>query len=180
MGKNVFSAGVFMAVCLFSVIKVVYAQEHKYKGVSKCKMCHSSESKGNQYKIWAESEHAKAYAILGSEEAKATAKKVGLTTDPQKAPECLKCHVTAYGVNDNLKEESFNLSDGVQCESCHGAGSDYISISTMKDKAKAIAAGLVIPTKEVCVKCHNPESPSYEEFNYDEFFKKIAHPLPKS
>jgi nitrate/TMAO reductase-like tetraheme cytochrome c subunit len=85
----------------------------------------------------------------------------------------VKCHVTGYG-EDALFTESFVKTDGVQCESCHGAGSDYLSLSVMKDRAKAIAQGLIIPTKELCVKCHNPESPNYKEFNYDEYSKKIA------
>ena len=167
MSKKFFLAVSFMAIVLFLGGKV-YAEGHQYAGVSKCKMCHSSESKGNQYKIWKESSHAKAYESLATDAAKKAAEKKGLTTDPQKSPECLKCHVTVSG----------SEADGVQCESCHGAGSDYISLSTMKDKQKAIEAGLVMPTKEVCVKCHNPESPNYVEFNFDEFYKKIAHPRP--
>ena len=78
-----------------------------------------------------------------------------------------------------LLGEGFVIADGVQCETCHGAGSDYLSLSTMKDRARAIAAGLIIPTKEACVKCHNTESPNYKEFNYDEFLKQITHPRPK-
>ena len=154
-------------------------QSHKYIGVSKCKMCHASEAKGNQYKIWAASKHAQAYADLSSDAAKKTAEKVGLKTDPQKSAECLKCHETAFGLNDGLKEAAFNIADGVQCESCHGAGADYKGLSVMKDKQQAIAAGLVIPTKETCVKCHNSESPNYKDFNYEKSFSEIAHPAPK-
>lgn len=168
----------FMAIVLYLANKV-YADEHKYIGVSKCKMCHMSDSKGNQYKHWQESKHAKAYETLASEEAKNTAERVGLKTDPQKSPECLKCHVTAFSVKDDLKEESFNIADGVQCETCHGPGSDYKGLTIMKDKQKAQEAGLIIPAKEVCIKCHNEESPNYPGFNFDEFYKKIAHPMPK-
>jgi len=178
MSKRVLLAACFMtAVCLAGAAR---ADEHQYVGVSKCKMCHMSEAKGNQYKHWADSKHAKAYETLASDDAKKTAQKAGLKTDPQKSPECVKCHVTAFGAADNLKSESFNIAGGVQCESCHGAGSDYKGMTVMKDKQKAIEAGLVIPTKEVCVKCHNSESPYYKEFNFDEYYKKIAHPLPKS
>jgi len=179
MAKKILLAVCFMAavLCLEGRAR---ADEHKYIGVSKCKMCHMSESKGNQYKHWAESKHAKAYETLATDAAKKTAEKAGLKADPQKSPECVKCHVTAFGVADNLKDESFNIADGVQCEACHGAGSDYKGMTTMKDKQKAIEAGLVIPTKEACVKCHNSESPFYKEFNFDEFYKEIAHPLPKS
>jgi hypothetical protein len=52
-------------------------------------------------------------------------------------------------------------------------------LSVMKDKAKAIAAGLVIPTKELCVKCHNAESPNFKGFDFEEYYAKITHPRAK-
>jgi hypothetical protein len=42
----------------------------------------------------------------------------------------------------------------LDCESCHGAGSEYKSISAMKDPAKAQAAGLVLPGAAFCATCH--------------------------
>ncbi|MEK6715017.1 MAG: cytochrome c family protein [Candidatus Omnitrophota bacterium] len=158
----------------------LYAAEHKYIGVAKCKMCHSSDTKGNQYKHWYESRHAKAYETLGIDAAKETAQKAGVTGNPQEEPKCLKCHVTAYGVDNSLLGEGFKKEEGVQCESCHGAGGDYMAMSVMKDKQKAIENGLVMPTKEVCITCHNPESPNYKEFSFGEFYPKVAHPRPKN
>ncbi len=167
-------------VSIFCVIGYVWAAgPHKYVGVKKCAMCHKSEAKGNQHAQWLSSKHAKAYEKLASPEAKELASKKGVTGNPQEAPECLKCHVTGYGEDAGLFTDSFIKTDGVQCETCHGAGSDYLGLSVMKDKTKSVTAGLIIPTKEVCVKCHNPESPSYKEFNFEEFSKKIAHPRPK-
>jgi hypothetical protein len=152
---------------------------HKYVGVKKCSMCHKSESKGNQHGQWLSTKHAKAYETLATPAAQETAAKAGVSGNPQEAAQCVKCHITGYG-QENLWGEGFVKADGVQCEACHGAGSDYMPISVMKDKAKSIELGLVVPSKEVCVKCHNPESPNYKEFNYDEFYKKITHPAPKS
>ncbi len=168
---------VVMAVAAYSI--ALAEGNHKFVGVKKCSMCHKSEAKGNQHGKWLGTSHAKAYERLASPEAQETAKKAGVSGDPQKEPKCLKCHVTAYGVDSSLLTESFVQADGVQCEACHGAGSDYLSLSVMKDTAKSVAAGLIIPTKEVCVQCHNPESPNYKEFNYEESLKKVAHPRPK-
>lgn len=42
----------------------------------------------------------------------------------------------------------------LDCESCHGAGSEYKSMAIMKDGGKARAAGLVTPDKTFCMKCH--------------------------
>ena len=177
MRKVIFWIFVISVFCVSSY--VLAAGPHKYVGVKKCAMCHKSEAKGNQYGQWLSSAHAKAYERLASPEAQESANKKGIIGNPQEAPQCVKCHVTGYGEDAGLFGEGFVRTDGVQCESCHGAGGDYLSLSVMKDKAKAIAAGLVIPTKETCVRCHNTESPNYKEFNFEESFKKIAHPQPK-
>lgn len=177
MRKAIFWLAVVSVFCVTGYVRA--EGSHKYVGVKKCAMCHKSESKGNQYGQWLSSAHAKAYERLASPEALETAKSKGITGNPQEAPQCVKCHVTGYGEDAGLFGEGFVKADGVQCETCHGAGSDYLALSVMKDRAKAVQAGLIIPAKELCVKCHNPESPNYKEFNFDEFVKKVAHPRPK-
>jgi len=43
----------------------------------------------------------------------------------------------------------------LDCESCHGPGSEYGKISIMRDPGKAKAAGLVTPDRSFCTgKCH--------------------------
>ncbi len=167
-------------VFFFCLTGLVFGEgNHKYIGVKKCSMCHKSEAKGNQYGQWSGTSHAKAYERLVTPEAQETAKKAGVTGNPQEELKCLKCHVTGYGEDSSLFDTGFVKADGVQCEACHGAGSDYAPLSVMKDKAKSIEAGLVIPTKELCVKCHNSESPNFKGFNFEEYYAKINHPRPK-
>jgi hypothetical protein len=72
----------------------------------------------------------------------------------------------------------------VQCESCHGPGSEYRKKTVMADQKKAVAAGLVLPEKDekVCTKCHNKDSPTWDAakgFDFEAAKKKIAHPIPK-
>lgn len=150
---------------------------HKYLGVDKCKTCHKAKSKGDQYTHWTESAHSKAFETLAGEKAKKVAAERKIA-DPQKAPECLKCHVTAFGVDKAMLDEKFKPELGVQCETCHGPGGDYWKKETMKDLEKAKAAGLIMPTEEVCVKCHNKESPFYKDFDFKTFSEKIKHPNP--
>src|SRR5262249_30970471 len=137
---------------------------HKYVGIEKCKMCHNAAPKGAQYTKWTESKHSKAFAALGSDEAKRIAQGKGLA-DPQKAPECLKCHVTGAGAQADLLTDKYKAEDGVQCESCHGPGGDYWQMAVMKDPAKAAAAGLLTPDEATCKKCHNSESPTFKSFD---------------
>jgi len=41
-----------------------------YVGARVCARCHSSAATGHQYSLWRRSKHAKAYAVLWSEDAK--------------------------------------------------------------------------------------------------------------
>jgi nitrate/TMAO reductase-like tetraheme cytochrome c subunit len=162
------------------------AQEEEppeFVGVRKCKICHKKESSGAQYKIWAESRHAKAYESLASEKALAEAEKRGIA-DPQEEPECLRCHVTAYPVLDDIENQKITLEEGISCESCHGPGGAYFKKGTMQaitdGEIEASSVGLVMPpTEETCLECHNTDSPFYQEFDFEAFKEKIAHPRPK-
>jgi hypothetical protein len=162
------------------------AAERSYVGIKKCKMCHKTSKIGNQYGIWEKSAHAKAFEALKSDTAKAVAKKLGIE-DPTTSEKCLKCHTTGFGAGgyDLKKSAEENAKfEGVQCEACHGPGSEYKSLKVMKGlaegKVKPEEVGLIIPTEETCKTCHTPEgNPFYKEFKFDERVKLIAHPVPK-
>jgi hypothetical protein len=151
---------------------------HKYIGADKCKMCHVSEAKGNQYGSWLKTSHAKAYETLAGEKALAIAKEKGLAKSPQETDACLKCHVTGWGQPATAFEATFKKEQGVSCESCHGPGSDYKGMEVMKDHAKSLAAGLILPTEKTCTGCHNSESPNFKSFDFKTMSAKIAHPNP--
>ena len=156
------------------------AASHGFIGVEGCKICHKSEKSGNQYGIWLASGHAKAYETLGTPAAKEAAAKLGLSGNPQEMDQCLGCHVTGHGVEKALLGEKYSITEGVGCESCHGAGADYKSKKVMEDHAASVAAGMIVPTAETCKTCHNEKSPSYKPFDFEKFYAKIAHPTPKS
>ncbi|MEO8230652.1 MAG: cytochrome c family protein [Ignavibacteriota bacterium] len=155
--------------------------EHKYVGVKLCGMCHKTEAVGKQYVIWENSKHAHAYKTLTTAEADQVAKEKGYTTKAVETEECLKCHVTGYKVDASLFTDKFNISDGIQCEACHGPGSDYKSKKIMEDKKLAVENGLKIyeSPEQLCVTCHNEESPSFKGFNFKEMWAKIEHSVPK-
>ena len=139
------------------------AQDHKYIGASKCKMCHNKAEKGEQYKKWLDGPHAKAMESLNAEEAK--------------DPKCLKCHSTAATVDASLIA-TLTVEEGVSCESCHGPGSIYKKKTIMESREQSMAAGLILPEEKVCKECHNEESPNYKGFDYAEYTAKMAHPNP--
>jgi len=150
---------------------------HDFVGVKKCSLCHKTDKQGSQFKIWEDSPHAKAYDTLGMPEAKALAAKLGIA-DPQQSGKCLRCHSTAYAFGEDKVTENIPVEEGVSCETCHGPGKDYMKITTMKDRAKAVQAGLVIPGEATCLKCHNETAPNVKPFHYQESWDKIKHPVP--
>lgn len=155
---------------------------HQYVGVKKCKMCHNGEKAGAQFTKWTESQHSKAFATLAGEDAKKIATAKGIA-DPQKAAECLACHQSGAGEPAEHFAASYVAEDGVTCESCHGAGSDYVKMKTMQgifDKSiKGEDVGFSMPTEETCKKCHNDKSPSFKGFDFAEMSKKIDHKYPE-
>lgn len=167
------------------------ASSADFVGVKSCKMCHKKAETGNQFGIWEAGSHAKAYAALATEEAKAAAKKAGVD-DPQKSGKCLKCHSTAYNGTETVQSDKVTVEEGVSCESCHGAGSGYKSKETMESREKCIAGGMVHPATKSCEKCHNAESPTWNPeryttkdgkkvgFDVEQAFEKIKHPNPNA
>jgi hypothetical protein len=49
---------------------------------------------------------------------------------------------------------SAHAAKGVDCEACHGNGGDYWKATVMRDRAAAVAAGMIVPTVESCRPCH--------------------------
>jgi excinuclease UvrABC ATPase subunit len=152
------------------------AQQFKYIGADKCKMCHNKPATGDQYKQWVDSKHSQALKSLNSEAAWAYAKKNNIA-DPTKEPKCLKCHSTYHSVAP-AQIATLLPTEGVSCESCHGPGSMYKSPAIMKVQAQSIKNGLIIPNEETCKKCHNKENPFYKPFDFAAAWPKVNHPNP--
>ena len=166
-----------LLVCLsLFLVNTISAQTYKYIGADKCKMCHNKPATGEQYKKWLTDPHSKALKTLSGQASLDYAKKNGIA-DPAKEAKCLKCHSTYEKAGAGLRG-GILPEEGVSCESCHGAGSAYKSPTIMKNIELAKTNGLVLPTKELCVTCHNKENPFHKEFNYEAFVAKIAHPNP--
>lgn len=155
--------------------------QHAYVGAETCGMCHKSEKAGQQLSIWQNSKHSQTYKVLQTEKADQIAKEKGFTTKAVETPECLKCHATGYNVDASLITGKFKVEDGVQCETCHGPGSDYKSMKIMKDKKEAEANGLMLYEKpeDLCITCHNAESPTFVDFDFATYWEKIKHNKPE-
>jgi hypothetical protein len=157
----------------------------RYIGAAMCKNCHNGVDKGNAYDHWTQTPHAKAYETLASDKAKEIGKKLGID-DPQKSEKCLKCHVTAYGVDKKEFKASFKVEHGVQCEACHGPGEDHQKKRFAEAMKKDTPPSPMTPEEIVvgraadkCQKCHNQDSPTYKPFCLAERMTKIEHLDPR-
>ena len=164
MAKKLFM--LLVLTCFVAVmVTVAVAQEkkkaeepkHEYVGADKCKMCHK---KDGVHPSWLETKHAKAWESLKPAD--------------QKKEECVACHSTGTTAKGELLT-------GVQCEVCHGPGSDYKKMSIMKDREQAVANGLLIPDEKTCLACHNENVPeefrSKEKFDYEKMKAAGIHVL---
>ena len=78
------------------------------------------------------------------------ATKPGLTRiGAEKCKVCHKIQFASWSETAHAKR-----TPPLDCESCHGPGSEYKPLAIMKDREKAKAAGLVVPTATFCATCH--------------------------
>jgi len=156
-----------------------------YMGARACGACHAGKGMGNQYSLWLHSKHSQSFAVLAKPEAKRIAAISGLRQEPQEAAICLGCHATAAQAEDWEKDEGFRIEDGVQCERCHGPGSEYITESVMRDRQAAMKAGLPVPGESWCMTCHIEKGSHVAvlhspQIDVKKALQAIAHPLPKN
>ncbi len=174
-----FARGLGWAVVLLAIAPAARA-DHAYVGAKKCKMCHLKE-----YNSWATTKMAQAFDLL-KPGAAADAKKAA-KLDPSKDyttdATCLGCHTTGLGKPGGFVDLATTPDlVGVQCEMCHGPGGTYIQKEYMSlqnkefKRADIVKVGFVAPvTKDQCANCHNPKSPFFKEFNFEERVKQGTH-----
>jgi YVTN family beta-propeller protein len=155
-----------------------------YVGARACAACHEGKHAGNQYSHWLLSKHAKAWADLANPEAKEMARLSGITDVPERSPICLGCHATAAETEAWERDAAFRLEDGVQCEKCHGPGSEYMDPEVMKDPEAAKRAGLRKFTKRDCAVCHYVKGSHVAVHNkpkldVDWAWEQLSHPIPE-
>jgi len=139
---------------------------------AKCKMCHMK-----QFKAWAETPHAKAWAGLKNADPKKAGEmsamlKIELKGSPSTTDGCVTCHVTGfhlaggYPAADSAKTA---VVSNMTCEGCHGPGSLHAS-APMAEKKKFINR---MVSAKLCTQCHTPAlSPN---FKYEEYVKRGVH-----
>jgi Cytochrome c554 and c-prime len=165
----VFSLGAFFVACANPIRAANPAADNsKYTGPGSCSStsCHGSVKPRtdnrifqNEYSIWAvKDKHGKAYDALTSPVGERMAKILGLGKSEQSA-KCLACH--ALDVPAEARAKTFELNEGVSCESCHGPASAWLGPHTTRTwtHEQSVAAGMydtrnLVRRTEKCLTCH--------------------------
>lgn len=142
-----------------------------YTGVVSCAStgCHGSPAPVansnvlmNEYDSWLHSvgpTHVKAHEVLFNKESALIAKNMRLGKPAWEAKLCLDCHAT--NVPSEFQLNPIEITDGVQCESCHGPASGWRAQHTQEGwtHADSVNAGMIdlrdvsVRTKN-CLGCH--------------------------
>jgi len=113
----------------------------------------------NEYVTWQRRDkHAKAYKVLLNKTSKRIARNLGLKS-AETAGMCLDCH--ADNVPAKRRHRTFQMSDGVSCEACHGGAGRWVGthIAANASHQNNIKNGL-FPTANpatrarLCLGCH--------------------------
>jgi hypothetical protein len=145
----------------------------KYTGPGSCASpsCHGgvqvrtdTSVQQNEYSTWVvKDKHAHAFAVLTNPVATRMAKILGPdklgSANADAAPKCLACH--ALSVPESERARTFDSTDGVSCESCHGSASNWLGPHTTRGwtHERSVAAGMrdlrdPVRRAENCLTCH--------------------------
>jgi Cytochrome c554 and c-prime len=166
------------ALCLGMILGIVFAcgsvyaaegtEPSKYTGPGSCSSpsCHGGVQARdqtsvlqNEYSTWVvRDKHAHAFENLSNPVGLRIAKIMGLPS-PDTAPRCLACH--ALDVPADQRARTFDLTDGVGCENCHGPASAWLGPHTTRGwkYEKSLELGLydtrdLVKRSEKCLSCH--------------------------
>jgi hypothetical protein len=129
--------------------------ELSYVGSQKCAECHEAQAQ-----FWQHTKHAAAYETL-------------VKVRKQFSLDCIRCHVTGWQQAGGVcRIDRTAARKDVQCEACHGPGSEHVV-----DDTGGHIKGEVTAT--VCMRCHEAaNSPHFDYLKYKPFIIGPGHGEP--
>ena len=121
----------------------------------------------NEYITWSRVDrHARSYRTLFSDTSKRIVNKLDLPTNAHETKLCLDCHT--HNPEPDKRGERIQISDGIQCEACHGAASNWVESHAQPGVThqQNVAAGLTplsnpVQRATLCLSCHMGNSDKY-------------------
>ncbi len=158
MYQSLIKLGILLAAVVWLQIGMASPDPEKVVGPEQCAECHDVETG-----IWEETHHSITYESMpDSDEGAEIADALGID-DVVEAELCQNCHLTLQADGGDPE-----VIAGVSCESCHGAGRDWVDVHSEEDKteeqavtlwAESEAAGMIRPGNvyafaKNCFGCH--------------------------
>jgi hypothetical protein len=160
--------GLFLGLVAGGLFAADLNEPSKYTGPGSCSSpsCHGgvqardeTSVQQNEYSTWVvRDKHAHAFINLTNPIGTRIAKIMGLGK-PDAAARCLACH--ALDVPLDQRARTFDLTDGVGCENCHGPASAWLGPHTTRgwNYEKSIELGMhntrdLVKRSEKCLTCH--------------------------
>ncbi|MBA4146904.1 MAG: hypothetical protein H0X66_02230 [Verrucomicrobia bacterium] len=179
-----------IAAVLFSLITVTSGwlaaetiQPPRFTGMPSCSStsCHggASEEK-NQCVIWSKLDfHSRSYATLTSARSERMAEVLKIE-DATKSAQCTTCHAPFQTVSEKLLAQGIKISQGVSCESCHGAAEPWLLSHTRPDfnHFDRVASGMrdlknLYVRANTCVACHQTLEPELAAAGHPELIFEL-------
>jgi 2',3'-cyclic-nucleotide 2'-phosphodiesterase (5'-nucleotidase family) len=121
------------------------SDKETFLGERACMSCHE-----DAWNVYMDTDHRSAFATIRSR---------GQSFEP----ECLVCHTTGFQFKQGYSDDApFNKLKNVQCEACHGYGSQHARDGKWLAQAK-----------DSCTLCHDKENSP--EFDYAIYWEQIKH-----
>lgn len=175
-------------VCLFIIVPAIATEKEPFTplGAPSCASaaCHNQNlGKGipfSEYSTWTTYDpHHKAYESLFSPRSDRMVKNLYNTETGSAASTqlCLNCHASNQGKSEHAGS-GFTLTEGLGCESCHGAASGYLSehysvkFKKMSSQEKEKEFGLtntkdLSSRNKMCADCHVGNAKKGMDVNHD-------------
>lgn len=113
-----------------------------------CATCHKAE-----YETWQKSRHSHAFAALE-------------TKQREFDDSCVGCHSVGFKNQGFVNIRATPQFANVQCEACHGPGSEHVRAPKAGNYKTPTAPG-------VCLSCHDPENSP--DFVFAKYWPQVAH-----
>lgn len=150
-----------------SSLQVTQVPQYIGPGGCSASSCHGgvrpredSRIRQNEYSVWVvQDRHSKATQVLSNPVSVRMARILNLGGRADAAPKCLACH--GLDIAPAQRARSFEPNEGVTCENCHGAASQWLGPHTRADWSheKSVQLGLydtkdLVKRTEKCLTCH--------------------------
>jgi YVTN family beta-propeller protein len=133
-----------------------------YVGRQVCLECHPHENPDTGCTLTPFPPCGQSYAALEQPEAPHIAALSGIGEPPARSRICLGCHATGADAGPRWTTETFDITDGVQCEACHGAGSVHVQTWRLPeaDATQRALGRMPFVDESLCATCHR-DRPSH-------------------